>query len=233
MFSKNSLLLLLVLIGQTAHAQSINGIPFQPKIQAPVFHNTVRDKKTKGVIFQKRDTSCGGATLAMLLQNSMGISAEEEDVLNFVAKQRGAEFDSVTFNDMMNFADLKGVDGLAQFRSFQEMEALIQRGIPFIVRVKAANADKVDSKEAKFLYHFVVVKGIANGLVSISDPSLEIGNVQYTNQEFISMIDIDEKGKGKVFFLLPKENSTQDIDKSYIKQPKYYPFENNFPKFIY
>ena len=195
------------------------------------FKETIEDKKIKNVVSQRLDTSCGGASLAMLFQNSMKISVSEDDVVNFVIKKRGHEFDSVNFDDMMEFANLKDTDGLAQFLSFRDMEKLTKRKIPFIVRVKAINSDKVNSQEDKYLYHFVVVKGISNGLVSISDPVPEIGNVQYTQKEFLSMIDL-ENGKGKVFFLLPKEDSSMKLNKEYIEEPKYYPFENRRPHFI-
>lgn len=193
-----------------------------------VFKETVHDKKVKDVVSQRLDTSCGGASLAMLFQNSMNMSVLEDDVVNFVIQKRGHEFDSVNFNDMMEFANLKDTNGLAQFISIDGMKNLTKRNIPFIVRIKSSNLEKVNSEEDRFLYHFVVVKGFKNGLVSISDPALEVGNVQYTEKEFVSMIDIED-GKGKVFFLLPKENSNKKLNKEYIEQPEYYPFKNKIP----
>lgn len=197
----------------------------------PEFQETLLDRQVKNVVSQKLDTSCGGAALSMLFhQKAINKSVSEEDVIRFIIQKRGHEFDSVNFDDMMEFANQNDTDSLAQFLSFDEMKTkLIEDKIPFIVRIKGMNADKVKSEEAKYQYHFVVVKGIANDLVSISDPMPNIGNVQYSKDEFLNMIDT-QNGKGKVFFLLPKSKS--DLNYNHLEQPQYYPFKNRIPHFI-
>lgn len=231
MFSKKILMLPFLIGCQFVYAENLQPLATTQADKNTVFQQTVFDDKMKGVISQRLDTSCGGSALAMLFQNQFNIPVIEDDVINFVINKRGQTFDSVNFDDMMEFAEQKNVDGLAQFVSFADMEKFSQRKLPFIVRVKGLNTDKIDSQEDKYLYHFVVVKGIANNLVSISDPIPEIGNVKYTKDEFLEMIDFNN-GKGKVFFLLPKENSQLKMNKSYVETPKYYPFENRMPNFI-
>lgn len=231
MFSKKvvTLLFILVLGLQVVHAE-VSPVPIQIN-KNTIFQKTVYDTQKQGVVSQRLDTSCGGAALSMLFQNQFNIPVTEDNVIDFVIKKRGTEFDSVNFDDMMEFAEQNNVDGLAQFVSFTDMEKFSQRKLPFIVRIKGINTDKVESKEDRYQYHFVVVKGIANNLVSISDPIPEIGNVKYTKEEFLNIIDFNN-GKGKIFFLLPKENSDLKINKSYVETPKYYPFENRVPNFI-
>lgn len=233
MFSKKTFILLLPLafIHNMANAEISEFIATTKTNTEAVFKQTVYDTQMKGVVSQRLDTSCGGAALAMLFQNQFNMSMTENHVIDFVINKRGTAFDSVNFDDMMEFAEQNGVDGLAQFTSFADMEKLTRRKLPFIVRVKGINADKLTNKEDKYQYHFVVVKGIANNLVSISDPIPEIGNQTYTKEQFLEMIDFNQ-GKGKVFFLLPKENGRLKMDKSYVETPQYYPFENRMPNFI-
>lgn len=231
MFSKKYLTLLLLAYMPTVYANTAQPFPAIASNPPTMFKETIYDVQKKDVVSQRLDISCGGAALSMLFQNLFNINVQEDDVINFVINKRRHEFDSVNFNDMMEFAELKNVEGVAQFTSFSKMEELNQRKIPFIVRIKSVGAEHAEKQEDKYLYHFVVVKGISNNLVSISDPRPEAGNIKYTKDEFLKMIDFKD-GKGKIFFLLPSQTNPLPINKGYIETPKYYPFENRMPNFI-
>lgn len=233
MFSKTILMLCLFSCMSLAYANSTLP-PLMNTVtdKNTTFKHTVYDEKTKGVVSQRLDTSCGGAALSMLLQNQFNITVQEEDVINFVIQKRGDKFDSVNFDDMTEFAERHNLVGMPQFSEFETMVKLSQESkLPFIVRVKGIGAEHAEQQDDKYLYHFVVVKGISNNIVSISDPIPEIGNVKYTVEEFLKMTDFKD-GKGKIFFLLPSQNSPLPINKGYIETPKYYPFENRMPNFI-
>lgn len=231
MLFKKYAVLIALFLAQATYAETSVNLFQRGNHGQPEFQETLLDRQVKNVVSQKLDTSCGGAALSMLFhQKAINKSVSEEDVIRFIIQKRGHEFDSVNFDDMMEFANQNDTDSLAQFLSFDEMKTkLIEDKIPFIVRIKGMNADKVNSEEAKYQYHFVVVKGIANDLVSISDPMPNIGNVQYSKDEFLNMIDT-KNGKGKVFFLLPKSKS--DLKHNHLEQPQYYPFKNRIPHFI-
>lgn len=195
------------------------------------FQQTVQDMRNNKVIYQELDTSCGGAALSMLLEYSLGIKTTEEEVINFVAKKR--DFDAVNFKDMGEFAQSKGVEGYGQYADFNTMwDYINKRNVPFIVRIHAADGDKVVSQEDKYQFHFVVVKGIFNELVSISDPTPVVGgNIQYNKEEFLKMIKL-KNGRAEIFFVIPKEGSTHKPNAEYTNKPERYPFENRMPRFI-
>lgn len=195
------------------------------------FQQTVQDTRENKVIYQKLDTSCGGAALSMLLEHSMGIAATEDEVINFVAKKR--DFDAVNFKDMKEFAELKGVAGIPQRADFNTMKRYInESNVPFIVRIHAASGDKMVSLDDKYQFHFVVVKGISDDMVSISDPMPVIGgNVQYSKEEFLKMLKLKD-GEAEIFFILPKEGSKQKPNAEYTDKPERYPFENRMRHFM-
>lgn len=218
----------------TSYALAINGVVLQPNQHDKNmidFPQTVQDVRNKKVIYQKLDTSCGGAALSMLLKYSLGISTTEDEVIDFVAKKR--DFDAVNFQDMKEFTQFKGVQGIPQYADFKAMENYINKdNVPFIVRIHAASGDKVVSQENKYQFHFVVVRGIANDLVSISDPMPILGgNIQYSKEEFLKMIKL-KNGKAEIFFVLPKLGSNQDTNADYPNKPERYPFENRIPRFM-
>lgn len=196
------------------------------------FKETLQDQKDEKIVYQLHDTSCGSASLAMLMKNFMNQNDTEKSVLEFTATTKdGQHFDSITFLDMQNYVKFRGFEGIAQFLSFQKMVELTKkRKIPFIIRIKTTKkGDIKTTDEAKYAYHFVVVRGVANNLVNIADPSE--GNLQFTKDEFLERMEKDQQGNGEVFFIIPKNNSGYKLNKSFVKDPSYYEFDRPIPSF--
>lgn len=232
MFSKK--IMVVGLCCMTSYALAVNGVVLQPNQHDKNmidFPQTVQDVRNKKVIYQKLDTSCGGAALSMLLKYSLNIDTTEDEVIDFVVKKR--DFDAVNFRDMEEFVQLKGADGRGQYADFNKMKHYINdKKVPFIVPIRAISGDKVVSQEDKYQFHFVVVRGISDDLVSISDPMPEIGgNIQYTTKEFLKMIKL-ENGQIPIFFAIPQKGSQKKPDANYPNKPERYPFENRMPRFM-
>lgn len=218
----------------TSFALANEGVSLQPIQQNRSmvdFQQTVQDVRDDRVIYQKLDTSCGGAALSMLLKYSMNIDTNEGEVINFVQNKR--DFDAVNFQDMREFTKLKGAVGRAEYADFNKMINIINDDkIPFIVRINSVAGDKMVSLDDKYQFHFVVVRGISDDLVSISDPMpIYGGNVQYSKTEFLKMLKL-KNGKAEIFFALPKKDSKQNPDEDYIEKAERYPFENKIPRFM-
>lgn len=216
----------------TSYALANEGVLLQPNFNNMVdFKQTVQDVRDNKVIYQKLDTSCGGAALSMLLKYSLDINVTEDEVIDFVAKKRN--FDAVNFQDMTEFAALKGFQGVPQYADFNMMKNQVnQDNIPFIVRIHAASGNKIVSQDDKYQFHFVVVKGISDDLVSVSDPMPEIGgNIQYSKAEFLKMLKL-KNGQAEIFFVIPNVGSQKEPDTKYIEKAQRYPFENRMPRFM-
>ena len=118
------------------------------------------------VIIQKWDTSCGAAALATLLTYHLGYPISEEETALKV-KVRGG----FSLLDMKRFASEIGLpsDGYSDMTIEQLAEMA-----PMIVPIRVRGYD-----------HFVVVKGVADERVSITDPGF--GNYELPQATFESM----------------------------------------------
>ena len=127
------------------------------------------------VIIQKWDTSCGAAALATLLTYHLGYPISEEETAKGMMRQTDPLKVKVrggfSLLDMKRFASEIGLpsDGYSDMTIEQLAEMA-----PMIVPIRVRGYD-----------HFVVVKGVADERVSITDPGF--GNYELPQATFESM----------------------------------------------
>lgn len=146
------------------------GGEFQPEVVS------YRDLGFRTVIRQQYDFSCGSAALATLLRYDYGVPVDETDVFNAMwakGDQKTIKLKGFSLADMKHYLTARGLrsDG---YRITLERFAKAQ--VPGIV-VVTLNGYK----------HFVVVKGVEEGLVLVGDPA--IGLHAYSVTDFKKIWD--------------------------------------------
>ncbi|HYD79556.1 MAG TPA: C39 family peptidase [Paucimonas sp.] len=145
--------------------------------------------KYRNIVRQAYDYSCGSAALVTLLKHHIGIDVSEqqamEGMLERGEKQKIIERRGFSLLDMKRYVASLDVDS-AGFRA--EVKDLLTLEHPAIVPIDYAG-----------FKHFVVLRGVRDGLAFIADPSA--GNI---------VIPIDEFGKlwdrNTLFIVYPPKN---------------------------
>ena len=163
---------------------------------------SIRDKKIEK---QNDDFSCGSAAMATILRSFYGLDVYENDILEEVIK--------IGTDGMASFSDLEqavkkfGFKAIGLSVSFEKLKSI---KIPAIVYLRYRGDD-----------HFSVIRGISeSGVVWLGDPSW--GNRKFTEYQFKKMWETrdDERLKGKILLIIPKDKSTTNLDKDFFRPPK-------------
>ncbi|WP_420476208.1 C39 family peptidase [Noviherbaspirillum sp. ST9] len=172
--------------GQFELPQSIvGGAP----ITEPVKIEPFSQLKFQNIVRQAYDYSCGSAALVTLLVNYLGLDVNEqqamEGMLERGEKEKIIERRGFSLLDMKRFVASLGIES-GGFRA--EVKDLMSLEHPAIVPIDYAG-----------FKHFVVFRGIRDGLVYLADPSA--GNIVLAVDEFASLWD-----RNTLFVLYPQKN---------------------------
>jgi predicted double-glycine peptidase len=152
------------MLGGGAYSQAVTMEPFS-------------ELKYKHIVRQAYDYSCGSAALVTILNYHLGIQVSEqqamEGMLEKGEKEKIIERRGFSLLDMKRYAASLNVSG-AGYRA--EIKDLLTLTEPGIVPIDYAGAK-----------HFVVLRGIRDGVVYIADPSA--GNIVFSVEEFASLWD--------------------------------------------
>lgn len=130
--------------------------------------------KTRNVVMQQRDYSCGAAALATLLRYYWGQEIEEIDVLKVIEAMLTQEELRDRVENGLSIADLRRTAVKLGYQSAigtMTMEKLTESKVPVIVAL-----------EQKDLNHFVVVRAFCGSYVYLADPIR--GNIRMLISEF-------------------------------------------------
>jgi predicted double-glycine peptidase len=133
-----------------------------------------KELQQRNVVMQKREYSCGAASMATLLRYYWGDAVTEEEVLTTLTKLLTPEELKDRIKNGLAFSDLR--------RTAVKMgyEATIGT-LPFD-KLVASRAPLVIPLRLKKFDHFVVFRGVVDGRVYLADPVR--GNVRPTISEF-------------------------------------------------
>src|SRR5471032_869202 len=164
------------LLGGGAYTQAVTVEPYT-------------ELKYKHIVHQAFDFSCGSAALTTILKYHIGVDVTEqqamEGMLDKGEKEKIIERRGFSLLDMKRYVGSLGLSG-AGFRA--DIKDLMTLGEPAIVPI-----DYAGSK------HFVVLRGIRDGVVYIADPSA--GNIVFSVEEFSHWWD-----KNTLFIISPAKD---------------------------
>lgn len=145
--------------------------------------------KYRHIVRQAYDYSCGSAALVTILNYQLGLSVSEqqamEGMLERGEKEKIIARRGFSLLDMKRYVAALGLES-AGFRA--EFKDLLTLDHPAIVPIDYAGAK-----------HFVVLRGVRDGLVYIADPSA--GNIVFSMQEFSTLWD-----GNTLFMVYPPKN---------------------------
>ena len=161
--SKSILLLLCAAVGfGRAHAGSVQfSLPVQSMSSDHMAVRSWEDMKFSSTVHQKYDFSCGSAALATLLTYVYHVPVTEEAIFKSMYKHGNeARIRHMGFSllDMKSYLARHGVPSDGYKASLSTLAAL---RVPAIALI-----------DYRGYHHFVLIRGIDNGQVLISDPSL-------------------------------------------------------------
>jgi predicted double-glycine peptidase len=163
------------LTGSGAYVQSVQLEPFS-------------ELKYKHIVRQAFDYSCGSAALVTILNYHLGVMVNEqqamEGMLDKGEKDKIIERRGFSLLDMKRYVGSLGLAGAGFKAEIKDLQTL---GEPAIVPI-----DYAGSK------HFVVLRGIRDGVVYIADPSA--GNIVFSVEEFARWWD-----KNTLFIISPAQ----------------------------
>lgn len=144
-----------------------------------------KEAKYRSVIKQQYDFSCGSAALASLLTYHYGITTTEEDA--FEAMFAAGDKEKIrkkgfSLLDMKRYLAHRGMRSDGYRIPLEKVAAL---GVPVIVLINTGGYK-----------HFVIVKGIENGMVLVGDPAKGLTKIRRA--------DFDEINQGIVFLIIDK-----------------------------
>ncbi|MET3130937.1 putative double-glycine peptidase [Oxalobacteraceae bacterium GrIS 1.11] len=146
--------------------------------------------KYRHIVRQAFDYSCGSAALVTILNYHLGLKVTEqqamEGMLEKGEKEKIIERRGFSLLDMKRYVASLGVQG-SGFRA--DLKDLASLEHPAIVPIDYAGAK-----------HFVVLRGIRDGVVFIADPSA--GNIVFSLAEFAKLWD-----KNTLFIVYPAKDS--------------------------
>lgn len=155
----------------------------------PVIMEPYSKLKYRNIVRQAFDYSCGSAALVTILNYHLGIMVDEqaamEGMLDKGEKDKIIERRGFSLLDMKRYVASLGVNG-AGFRA--EVKDLLTLTEPAIVPIDYAG-----------FKHFVILRGIRDGVVYIADPSA--GNIVFSVEEFARLWD-----KNTLFIISPPKD---------------------------
>ena len=167
-------------------AQSmVGGGPSQQGVKIEPFS----ELKYRHIVRQAYDYSCGSAALVTLLNFHLGLQVSEQQSMEGMMakgeKDKIIERRGFSLLDMKRYVASIGVDS-AGFKA--EMSDLLTLNMPAIVPIDYAG-----------FKHFVVFRGIRDGLVFLADPSA--GNITFPVREFATLWD-----RNTLFVVYPQKD---------------------------
>jgi predicted double-glycine peptidase len=145
--------------------------------------------KFRNIERQAYDFSCGSAALVTILKHELGLDVTEnqamEGMLAHGEKEKIIARRGFSLLDMKRFVSSLGVES-AGFRG--QISDLLTLEQPAIVPIDYAG-----------FKHFVVLRGVRNGMVFLADPSA--GNILFTVKEFEALWD-----NNTLFIVYPPKN---------------------------
>ncbi len=155
---------------------------------APVHIEPFSELKYRSITRQAYDYSCGSAALVTILHYHLGLDVTEqqsmEGMMDKGEKEKIIERRGFSLLDMKRYVASIGVES-AGFRG--EMADLLTLEHPAIVPIDYAG-----------FKHFVVLRGVRDGLVFLADPSA--GNIVFSVKEFATLWD-----RNTLFIVYPKK----------------------------
>src|SRR5450830_1330470 len=162
------------LLGGGAYVQSVQMEPFS-------------ELKYKHIVRQAFDYSCGSAALVTILNYHLGVMVNEqqamEGMLDKGEKDKIIERRGFSLLDMKRYVGSMGLSGAGFKAEIKDLQTLTE---PAIVPIDYAGAK-----------HFVVLRGIRDGVVYIADPSA--GNIAFSVEDFARLWD-----KNTLFIVSPQ-----------------------------
>ncbi len=148
-----------------------------------------QEQKFRTTIAQQHDFSCGSAALATLLKYNYGIEASEQQVFADMIEHGDKEVISESGFSLLDMKHYLARHGLDSNGYKAPLEKLVEVGLPAIVLM-----------DVRGYRHFVVLEGVQDGWVLLSDPA----NGMRTEQ-----LGVFEKEWSGIFFLI-----TSDLDRA-------------------
>lgn len=138
---------------------------------------TYKDLKTRNVVMQQRDYSCGAAALATLMRYYWGDNVAEIDILKEIEAMLTADELRDRVQNGLSIADLRRTAVKFGYQSAigtMKVDKLRESKVPVIVAI-----------EQNKYNHFVVVRGFRGDFIFLADPIL--GNVRMPASEFADL----------------------------------------------
>lgn len=157
------------------------------------------------IVKQDKDFSCGGASLATLLNEFYHQNVTEEALLK--AMDKGDL--RASFDDMQKALPKFGFKAQGFAATYEQ---LIKLKMPVVVYLKHRKDD-----------HFSVLRGINEDTVWLADPAL--GNRTYSKAQFLDMWETRQDGqdnadlKGKFLAVLPAKSDIASVEDFFTKTP--------------
>jgi len=133
---------------------------------------SIVDLRFVNVTRQQFDLSCGAAAVATLLENFYNDKVDEKTIISEIVKfgdKEKIEKDGFSMLELKRFGDRRGY--VVQGFKITKPDAVTEVKIPFLTLVNSRGYN-----------HFVIVKGVRDGVVYIADPAF--GNRSRTMEEF-------------------------------------------------
>ncbi|TFV95222.1 peptidase C39 family protein [Oxalobacteraceae bacterium OM1] len=158
-------------------------------VSQPVRIEPFSELKYKHIVRQAYEYSCGSAALVTILNYHLGLKVNEQEAMEGMLergeKEKIIERRGFSLLDMKRYVASLGVQS-AGFRA--EVKDLLTLEHPAIVPIDYAGAK-----------HFVVLRGVRDGLVYIADPSA--GNIVFSIDDFAALWD-----RNTLFLIYPPKD---------------------------
>lgn len=146
-----------------------------------------QERKFKTTIAQEHDFSCGSAALATLLSYNYGISVTEQSVFAEMFANGDQQVISEAGFSLLDIKNYLARHGLASGGFRAPLTKLLEVRLPAIVLINVRG-----------YHHFVVLEGIRNGYVLLSDPAngartepVSVFEAQWSGVFFLILNDVD------------------------------------------
>ena len=137
----------------------VEGITLNKKVKS------IKEIKTKNIVTQSLDYSCGAAGLSTLLNYYLNDPISEKEIINTLLKSvslaKVKQRKGFSLLDLKNYAESKGYKVTGYQMDFDFLQKLNK---PALVPIKFKN-----------YRHFIIVKGVAGDRVFLADPA--VGNI--------------------------------------------------------
>jgi uncharacterized protein len=162
---------LAMLAGSSAPAAA-GAVPLTGGQFAQIKVRSMVDLRFKNIIRQEKDISCGAAALATLFSFYYGDKVKEEEIIKAIyafGDKEKIQKDGFSMLELKKFGETKNY--VAQGFRIPDVKNLAKLRVPVITLINTRGYN-----------HFVVIKGVKDGMVYIADPAF--GNISRPLKEF-------------------------------------------------